>query len=41
VNVVLCAYSVAHRDSVTEFHTSRWLLQPLQGIREADLPGSR
>ena len=33
--------SVAHRDSVTEFHTSRWLLQPPQGIREADLPGSR
>ncbi|WP_407715261.1 ABC transporter ATP-binding protein/permease [Comamonas testosteroni] len=33
--------SVAHRDSVTEFHTARWLLQPQQGIREADLSGSR
>ena len=27
--------SVAHRDSVTEFHTARWLLSPQQGIREA------
>ena len=27
--------SVAHRDSVTEFHTACWLLSPQQGIREA------
>jgi hypothetical protein len=32
--------SVAHRDSVTEFHTARWLLQPQQGIREAGLQGA-
>ena len=32
--------SVAHRDSVTEFHTARWLLSPQQGIREAGPAGS-